>query len=426
MKLKLAVFGIQPTIDRIHSLLEENKEIELLPFTYSKAEETTTLLDTVYNCDVYLFTEYLSYLYVYNRIEKERLPTIQIEPDPYMVSAALYRLQAEKNVKRIAFDLFDESYLDDVVRELNLDEEPIKPILFDSWEKPDPEQLITSYTTLWNEGNIEYVLASTEEIAAELRGRDIPASTLHLPELRLKEALNQTISLAKLSESENNQMVTGYISVKGIDEKTEIIGHSLDILKRIRRILTRFSTRTDTTFVETEERKFVLYGSEKLHKHLKEHYRSFPLLQEMKSSIKLPVHLGFGLGLSALESAKNAEIAHESCQRSEHSICYITNERQEMIGPIGVKKEIDTSSLYQALIHHARLNNELSYNFIDFITDRNNEPFSTNDVALFYQVTKRSAERTVNKLLTGNVIKIAGEERPYKKGRPRKLFTLNH
>ncbi len=90
-----------------------------------------------------------------------------------------------------------------------------------------------------------------------------------------------------------------------------------------------------------------------------------------------------------------------------------------------MKKEIDASSLYQALIHDARLNNELSYNFIDFITDRNNEPFSTHDVALFYKVTKRSAERTVNKLLSGNVIKIAGEERPYKKGRPRKLFTLN-
>ena len=73
-----------------------------------------------------------------------------------------------------------------------------------------------------------------------------------------------------------------------------------------------------------------------------------------------------------------------------------------------------------------KLNNELSYNFIDFITDRNNEPFSSNDIAAYYKVTKRSAERTVNKLLSGNVIKVSGEERPYLKGRPRKLFSLNN
>lgn len=425
MKVKIAVFGIQETIDRVYAILPEDAEIELLPFVYSNVNETTSLLDTVYNCDVYLFTEYLSYLYARNQIERKRLPTVAIELDPYRISAALYRLQAEGPVKRIAFDLFDEAYLRDVKSELDLEDGQIHSYLHDSWERPDIDSLLTYYTTLWQKGNIDHVLASTAEITAALQQKNIPASTIHLPDLRLKQALEKAISLAKLSESENTQMVTGYISIQGIDENTEIVGHRLDILKRIRKSVARFTNRTDSTFTETKERRFIIYGSEKLHKHLKEHYRSFPLLQEMKSG-KLPVYLGFGLGLSALEAAKNAEIAHESCLRSDHSICYITNERQEMIGPIGVEKEIDTSSLYQALIHDARLNNELSYNFIDFITNRNNEPFSTNDVALFYQVTKRSAERTVNKLLTGDVIRVAGEERPYKKGRPRKLFTLNH
>lgn len=426
MKVKIAVFGTQETIDRVYAILPEDAEIELLPFVYSNVNETASLLDTVYNCDVYLFTEYLSYLYVRNQIERKRLPAVPIELDPYSLSAALYRLQANGSIKRVAFDLFDKDYLRDVKSELVLDDGLIYPYLHDSWKNPDIDSLLTYYTTLWKKGNIDHVLASTAEITAALQHKNIPASTIRLPELRLKQAVEKAVSLAKLSESENKQMVTGYISIKGMDENTEIAGHRLDILQQIRKILGRFTERTDSTFTETKERRFILYGSEKLHKHLKEHYRSFPLLQEMKNSINLPVHLGFGLGLSAHESAKNAEIAHENCRKSDHSICYITNERQEMIGPIGVKKEIDTSSLYQALIHDARLNNELSYNFIEFITHRNNEPFSTNDVALFYQVTKRSAERTVNKLLTGDVIKIAGEERPYKKGRPRKLFTLNH
>src|SRR5699024_9996590 len=100
------------------------------------------------------------------------------------------------------------------------------------------------------------------------------------------------------------------------------------------------------------------------------------------------------------------------------------NDRKDRIGPLGVKKHINTSRLYQALIHKARLNNELSYNFIDFITTRNNEPFSSRDVASFYKVTKRSAERTVNKLLSGKVIKVVGEEQTYTRGRHSNLIQI--
>lgn len=427
MKIKMAVFGRQETIERIYQLLPLDEEVEILPFIYTKVEETANLLDTVFNCDIYVFTEYLSYLHVRDMIEKKRLPAIHAELDPYTIVSALYRLQQDidQPPRRIALDLFEEKYLDVIMNDLEFSDDAVHGFLHDQWDKPNLKRLYSFYSTLWNEEKIDFVLASTEEITRKLQETGIPAQTIITPDIVLSRVIKKAVSLVKLSESENKQTVTGYVTIKGIDERTELIGHSLDILNKLRRIITRFSALTEAAFVETKDHQLVIYGTDKLLLHLKEHYRSFPLLQEMKSNIKLPIHMGFGLGLSAKESAKNAEIALESCKRSDHSICYIVNERQEMIGPIGVKKEFDTSSLYQALIHDARLNNELSYNFIDFITERNNEPFSTNDVALFYQVTKRSAERTVNKLLHGNVIRIAGEERPYKKGRPRKLFTLN-
>src|SRR5699024_12801164 len=96
-----------------------------------------------------------------------------------------------------------------------------------------------------------------------------------------------------------------------------------------------------------------------------------------------------------------------------------------MIGPLGVKKEFNASMLYQSLIHEAKLNNELSYNFIGVIEIRNNEPFSSNDIAKHYGVTKRSAERTIKKFGAGNVIKEIGEDMHYVKGRPRKRFNRN-
>lgn len=428
MQVKIAAFGRQHTIERIKQLVVDMEDVEILPMIYSKIEELPMLFEQVFQCDVYLFTEAVAYLYIKEKVEKKRLPAIQVDFDSYMILTSLYQLNVDLNkpARRLAIDVLEEKSINGVTKELNLEKESIHTFIHNKYNLPELDKLLSYYEKLWKEDKIEHVLTTIDEIKQQLTKKSIPVSTINPPDINMTNAIEQAIALAQLTQSQNSQVVVGYIKTKGLDEIIDPDNnYSKDILAKLNRILTRFSTRTDTTLVQSVDNTFTVIGTDKILNHLKDHYREFPLLQEMKSAIKLPIHLGFGLGLNAKEAANNAGIALESCSRSEHSICYIVNERQEMIGPIGIRKEIDTSSLYQALIHNAKLNNELSYNFIDFITERNNEPFSTNDVATFYQVTKRSAERTVNKLLNGRVIKVSGEERPYTKGRPRKLFTLN-
>lgn len=428
MQVKIAAFGRRDMIEQLKQLTEDIEEVEILPMIYSKVKETTALFDQVFKCDIYLFTEAIAYLYVKEKIEKKRLPAIQVDFDPYTIATSFYRLHmnSKEPVQRIAIDVLEGNIIDGVIEELKLKGDSIHTFVHDPYEEPNVAKLLSYYVNLWDKGKIDHVLTAIDEIRQQLTEMNIPASTIETPAVNILNAVDHAIAMAELTQSQNNQIVTGYVKIKGLNEIIDPDDkYTNDLIIKVKRILTRFTARTDTTLIQTNDNKFIIFGTDKILNHLKDHYREFPLLQEIKSNIKLPIHLGFGLGLNAKDAAKNAEIALESCKRSEHSICYIVNERQEMIGPIGIRKEIDTSSLYQALIHDAKLNNELSYNFIDFITERNNEPFSTNDVAIFYQVTKRSAERTVNKLLTGKVIKVSGEERPYTKGRPRKLFTLN-
>ncbi|MHA6250584.1 hypothetical protein [Oceanobacillus sp. CAU 1775] len=425
MKIKVAAFGTKDTVGRLMGLASNYEDIEILPFIYRKAEETVDLLNTVFASDVYLFCDPISYQYAKDKISKKRLATVMVDFDPYALSTNFYSIQ-QIDTQRLAIDVTNESTLEETINALDIKDKPTYVYVHDPYEYPNIQKIVSYYQDLWENEKIDYVLSSLEEVTDQLKEKNIACDTLKIPDFNLVNAIEDSLSLANLKDSENKQIVTGYVSVKGLNRTDETIApYAEDVLDKLKGILQSFTNKTDANFVRTTDDTIMVFGTDKILKHLKEHYREFPLLQELKSTMKLPVYLGFGLGLNAKESAANASIALEACKKSEHSICYIVNERQEMIGPIGIKKEIDTSSLYRALIHDARLNNELSYNFIDFIKERNNEPFSTNDVALFYQVTKRSAERTVNKLLTGKVIKISGKERPYTKGRPRKLFTLN-
>lgn len=428
MKIKIAVFGREELVTRINSYLEDQEDIEIIPFIYTNAVETLELIEKAFMCDVYLFGGSLPYLFAKKKIERKRLPAIQVEFDDYMILTSFYRLRNYHNQKldRISIDVLDKQYVDEVVAELEMEEHAIYTYSYGDDSILDIGKICQYHKDLYKAGKIDYVLTSIEEVEQRLIEAGIPTSCMVIPKLNLERAIERAKSIATLNKSKSAQIVAGFVQIKGFDKlvakKGEVVGQ--EMLHKLHQILLNFGQQTYASILPNGDDQFCIFGTKGVLDHITNHYRDFPLLQEIARSLGVPVDIGFGLGLTAKQAEDNAKIALNTFSHSEESSCFIVNERKEIIGPLGVTKHINTSELYHALIHRARLNNELSYNFIDFINLRNNEPFSANDISNYYQVTKRSAERTIHKLLDGNVIRISGEEKPYIKGRPRKLFEL--
>ncbi|MFD1851987.1 hypothetical protein [Oceanobacillus bengalensis] len=429
MKVKIATFGREEVITKIKQLTEAQQDIEIIPFTYNRESETVELIEKAFMCDIYLFTEAISYLYVRKKVQKKRLPAVQIAFDEQMLLTSFYQLQQLKNQKlnRLSIDMVDKKYVESVLQDINSEDQAVFTYDYGIQSEIDIDKIVSFHHNLWKEGKIDYVLTSVKTVEEYLKELNVPTSMMHIPSINIERAIDQGKKSIKLNLSKSAQVVTGYIQIKNPKTIIEQYGEEglQKKMEKLHHVLTTFSKKTDASVFPISDHQFVIFGTIAVINHLTNHYRDFPLLREIKSEVKSSVDIGYGLGLTAKQSEVNAKIALDTCAKTEDSKCYIVNERQETIGPIGIKKEFDASKLYHALIHNARLNNELSYNFIEFIRTRNNEPFSSNDIANYYNVTKRSAERTVNKLLSGEVIRVSGEERPYQKGRPRKLFTLN-
>ena len=428
LKTKIAVFGRAEILKRVNTLVEEKENIEILPFAYTHSSEVVEIIESAFMCDVYLFTEALPYLYVQEKIEKKNLLAVTIPNDEYMILGSLYRLKNMSNQihQRISIDIPIEKHMAEIKNEFRCQEEQIYSYSYEDKDTPDIDKIVSFHKKLWDDDLIDYVLSSSKEVESHMKDSGIPASTMIIPDIYLKQAIQDAKSLTILNRNKSALLVTGYIHIKETDvaPAENPVAYEENIYQ-LKQILVDFAEQTDTLLTHNRNDQFVMVGTKKLLDHLQNHYRDFPLFSEIQSTLSMPIDMGFGLGLTAKESEKHALLALNQCSKDDRSICYIVNERKDTMGPIGIKREIDTSRLFHALIHKAKLNNELSYNFIDFITERNNEPFSSQDIATYYKVTKRSAERTVNKLLTGDVIKVSGEERPYLKGRPRKLFALN-
>ncbi|GAB3048570.1 hypothetical protein [Virgibacillus ainsalahensis] len=429
MKAKIAVFGRKEVMDQIHTSISGQDEIEVIPFTYTKANEVVELIEKAFMCDIYLFTEALPYLYASEKIIKKRLPAVQVAFDEYMILTSFYRIKNYHNLQlnRISIDVLHDSHVEGVLHELDINDHEIYTYSYGKDIEVDIKKIVKHHQKLWDSDKIDYVLTSVDEVEQQLRNLDIPTIRMIIPKLNMERAIEQAKSIVTLNQSKSAQIVAGYVQIKNFASIKEVQGESAatTLLNKLHEILNRFGKKTYASVLPSNVDQFVLFGTRGILDHITDHYRDFPMIREIEQSLQLPVDIGFGLGLTAKQAEDHAKLALEKCEQTDDSSCYIVNDRKDTIGPLGVRKQFDTSKLYQSLIHKARLNNELSYNFIDFIQFRNNEPFSSNDVATFYSVTKRSAERTINKLLSGEVIKVVGEEKPYVKGRPRKLFTLN-
>ncbi|WP_068673959.1 hypothetical protein [Oceanobacillus sp. Castelsardo] len=424
MNVKVAVFGREESIIKLSEIANRENTIEIVPFTYRVESETIELIERAFICDVYIFTEALSFLFVKDKIKRKRLPAILVRHDEHMTLTNLFlKRDAGLSLNRFSIDIDNEDVVNEVLHDLKINNDEIYIYDYGLKTEHSIDSIVDHHSKLWLEGKIDYVITSVKSVVDKLRVMDIPVHSMITPEANLRKVVEQAKSIIRFDSNISAQVVSGHIQIK--DPDTIPKQKLKELMEKLLGILEKFSKKTDVSIYQGNDYEFILFGTKALIHHLTNHYRDFPLLREIKSELKVPVNIGYGFGLTAKQSSINVGIALETCNEADDTSCYIVNERQEIIGPIGVKKEFDASKLYHALIHKARLNNELSYNFIDFIRNRNNEPFSSNDIANYYKVTKRSAERTVNKLLSGDVIRVSGEERPYQKGRPRKLFTLN-
>ncbi|MFD2629714.1 hypothetical protein [Oceanobacillus kapialis] len=427
MKAKVAVIGPEDTVIRIQQLKKESSPYELLPFTYTESSETPALLEQSLLCNIFLFTESIAYLYVKEIVEKRRLSIVVVDCDEYNLTTSLLQLCLnEQPYTRFSLDGVTKDVVQRAQIPLNSTGVELLPIYEEEVAEKKIESILNHHRNYWASGRTEYALTAYKEIARQLEAENIAVWHMDQPDSCYKLALEKLEKRIAFHTRASTQIVIGYFRFKHVEQmptslKAMILYRRLSELELL---LQAFASKQDAILLRSDQDGVVIIGSRKLLDYLSKHYTKFPLIRKIKEHIQEPVGIGFGLGFTSLQAHQHAMMALEKTAEEQESSCYIVNESQVKLGPLGVKKHINASFLYQALIHEAKLNNELSYNFIEFITLRNNKPFSSSDVADYYRVTKRSAERTINKLLSAEIIKIAGTERPYQRGRPRKLFAL--
>ncbi|KAB2336119.1 helix-turn-helix domain-containing protein [Cytobacillus depressus] len=412
MQTRIAIIGSAEFFDRIQSVSHQVSNIELDGYIYQNPQEASQLLKQIKPCDVIFLSGTLPYLFTKKLHDQLPIPVVYLAQDEMTIASTLLAVLYHKNIpfERISIDLFDSSIVSNVLDAIDIETGPLHimdygNILLSELFKFD--ELVTFHHSLWKKGEIDLAITSVHAVYDQLFTLGVPVIRMADPKTTLIRGLQEAKAKAEYVKSQSAQVAVGYISVNSSNGEQR---KSIDI----------FAHEIFATVQQRNDSLFVLYSTRGDIEALNPNDFSFLENQE--------IFIGFGYGATMKEAEKNALVALSFAEKNHHS-CYILTENKDLLGPFPHSQKQqklvnDHPDLY-LIAQKAKLSPANLAKIIDFAKDSGWQHFTSADLADYLQVSRRTAERMIKKLVDHGYIQIVGEEMTYQQGRPRALYNLN-
>lgn len=405
MSTKVAVISSHAFQHRLSKLAEQIDDVELDFYIYEQPSEAPLLLKQVKPCDVLFITGTLPYLYSKPMLDKWPIPWTYLKQDEFAVSNTLLAMMANHaiSLNRLSIDVMNAQFVDNVLKDIEYDGRP--PYTFEIKPPVDVDQLFEHHDQLWREKKIDFVVTSSHNVYEKLRQVQIPCMRFLDSSTSILKRLEETKALSRMTKSESAKVVVGIVEMSPVDKVfIQSIASSVHAIQQ-----------------PISEGRIELYTTMGHLQHALDHQKITQLVQLANNDAKI----SFGFGQSINDAEQNALYALQ--YTAPNSIC-IVDERKNLINPIlkDSKLSLQIQDPYiMKLAKETQLSPLNISKIIAFSKSRQDQEFTAHDLSEYLQVTRRTTERILKKLLDNEYVRVVGEEMGYQQGRPRTVYALD-
>ncbi len=417
MITKIAVLGSAEFIEKIKTVAPKVANIELNEYVYQHPEEATILLTQLTPCDVVFFSGALPYYFSKKERKKLPIPCVYLAQDDYTVSSSFLTILYHKQISlnRISIDLTDASIVKHVLEAADISPSPTHIIDYQLMLKEnrfDIAELIEFHHSLWKLRATDLALTSVHAVYDQLIQLGVPAMRMRDPHHSIIKGLEAAKAEASFVKSRLSQVAVTYFSIK--ESSNEIQNSIIELIKKVIGSIQQVETGLYSLISTRGDVEAFIHNG---------------LLLELLGKYPTQIAVGFGYGTALKDAKENARIALSFSEKKFHESCgFILNDKKELIGPLPQQQQQRLANNHPELYkiaQKAKLSPANLSKIIQFARSRQANQFTTADLADYLQITRRSTERIIKKLVDHQYIQIVGEEMTYQQGRPRALYTLN-
>ena len=408
MKIRVAVLGSKSFIQRIKILESKLPSIRMDYYIYNTPKEAVDIVKNIKPCHVVFFSGSLPYDYTKEARESLPIPSYYLKQDETAIATTLLSISYSNAVplKHLSIDLIEPEHVQNVLQDIDQTKHlpytlKIKPSL-------NLDEVIQFHSKLYNNGYTSLAITSIHAVYKVLQQKNIPVIRMLDPKNSIIKGLEEAKSMALLAKSQSARIAIGYIQ---LSEDSIIQDESF---KKI--------TNSIQANAIKEDNLYTLYTTEGDVQRALDHNT----IVTWFSLFVRPIKIAFGYGKNVVEATQNAKHALSYAQENT---AFIITENKDLLGPFPDKnKQIKLKTNHPELIQLAKLTTLSPANLskiMQFSRSRSSVEFTAYDLEVYLQVSRRTTERIIKKLVDHGYVQIIGEEMVYQQGRPRSIYEFN-
>ena len=416
MMIKIAVVGSKEFMDNLFPIAQKLEGIEIDPYIYLHPAESSELLKCLKPCDVIFFSGALPYYMAKEIREQLRIPSTYLQQDETTVASSILSIMYHQSIQphNISIDLVDRSFITNVFHDIGIKESP-QVLDYENmlWSKDEINRVIDFHVAKYQSGEAHLALTSIHAVYDELQKIGVPSERMIDPTQSIIHGLKDAKIKAELAKSYS--ATVGACIISSLELRDGLL-EQLDVISKELR----------GSFKTIDEMTFILYTTRgDIESIIKTN-----TMNNLFASIEGTIAIGFGYGKTVKEAEQNAKIAQSFAKNNPIDRCfYILTSDKDLFGPFPKEQRVqslknDNPELMK-IAKETKLSPANLSKIIQFSQSHPSLKFTAADLSEYLQVTRRSTERLLKKLVDYGYAHICGEEMPYQQGRPRALYELN-
>lgn len=430
---KLGIIGPRDLVEQSYTIAQQYRSLCPIKLYYASEEQTIELIknnDSV--VDGFLFTGFLPYYETQKSgITKKRLFYYPISGTSLYRILFVMRVHEGVDITRISIDTLSADEIREVYGELKLPSENLY-INERGLTQFSREQYVYFHRSLYEGGKTVAAVTAVNSVYEHLKKENVPVFRVIPTLFTMRETFKLIEAISLAHSAENNQIIIQIIDIK----EYSISGSRLPAMEMRRKKLAlyhellNYARNYHASVFPTEGDQFIILITKGIFQEYSNYYEEIPMLRHIEDKLSMAINVGIGMGKTAMEAEENAREALLLSKKKPESNAYIITQDKKVIGPIGNGKRLDFAlksddKIMLKWAEKTGLSIATLTQVKSILEKLQRDTITASDIQENLGVTLRTANRIMNKLLSGGAAEKVGIEQPAYRGRPRQLFRIN-
>ncbi len=424
MTVRIGYIGSAHSVVKNEQLASELSSVLFIPYIYEYPYDVPALYEAAQQkCDVICFSGIVPYFYRNHTLDSD-VPTVITPFHAYMVVTSLLTCIARNDLtlNQISMDLPTVEMIHEIEQTIGYSFQ--QEMIFDyQWiyneqnERSFPfNEIVQFHLKHYITGKAKIAITSIHYVYDQLTTKDIPVIYMADSDNHLSQVLKEAKQKVRYAQMHGSMIATIYITTEGyVTRLTD---------ERIRSTLQNLIPLHDQTTDVHVAQYYTTKGV--ITKSVLQQLDQWML--QMEEATNGPFSFGIGYGNQLFDAQQNASDALQAATQQKGSNGYIVTENNKRIGPLighmHTEKLRVTEEWLHEIIIASQTNMKTMRRFIQFMNIHHFQPFTAHELASYSNVTIRTSERFIKKLLQAEMVKSHGQEQHAQQGRPRTIYGL--